>query len=150
MPALRPLQTETFDNCSVATILPDDDQQAEFARQLDLLIVQQRPFTSIFSWIVYNEGWGQITSYYPEFGLTDRVKQLDPTRLVDSTTGWYDHGAGDYSVCCPLSCVIYSSLTILGQSSLRKSTVRLAFLLHPVDTLRPDPHWHSGRVWRHW
>ncbi|TKA66307.1 hypothetical protein B0A55_10055 [Friedmanniomyces simplex] len=101
MPALRPLQTETFDNCSVATILPDDDQQAEFARQLDLLIVQQRPFTSIFSWIVYNEGWGQITSYYPEFGLTDRVKQLDPTRLVDSTTGWYDHGAGDYSCGSP-------------------------------------------------
>ncbi|KAK3620980.1 hypothetical protein LTR56_023061 [Elasticomyces elasticus] len=49
-------------------------------------------------WIVYNEGWGQITSYYPEFGLTDRVRQLDPTRLVDSTTGWYDHGAGDFSV----------------------------------------------------
>lgn len=26
------------------------------------------------------------------------VKSLDPTRLVDSTTGWYDHGAGDFSV----------------------------------------------------
>lgn len=35
---------------------------------------------------------------YPEFALTDLVKQLDPTRLVDSTTGWYDHGAGDFSV----------------------------------------------------
>jgi hypothetical protein len=23
---------------------------------------------------------------------------LDPTRLVDSTTGWFDHGAGDFSV----------------------------------------------------
>lgn len=39
-----------------------------------------------------------MTTYYPEFGLTARVKQLDPTRLVDSTTGWYDHGAGDFSV----------------------------------------------------
>ncbi|KAK4892881.1 hypothetical protein LTR49_028548 [Elasticomyces elasticus] len=97
MPSLRPLQSVTYDNCSVATILPDADQQAEFARQVDLLIIQQRPFTSIFSWVVYNEGWGQITSYYPEFGLTDRVRQLDPTRLVDSTTGWYDHGAGDFS-----------------------------------------------------
>ncbi|KAK4551441.1 hypothetical protein LTR86_011172 [Recurvomyces mirabilis] len=97
MPSLRPLQSETFDNCSKATILPDADQQAEFARQLDNLIVQQRPFPSIFTWIVYNEGWGQITSYYPEFGLTERVRQLDPNRLVDSTTGWYDHGAGDYS-----------------------------------------------------
>lgn len=35
---------------------------------------------------------------YPEFGLTDRVRQLGPTRLIDSTTGWYDRGAGDYGV----------------------------------------------------
>lgn len=38
-----------------------------------------------------------MTQGYPEFGLTARVKQLDPSRLVDSTTGWNDHGAGDYS-----------------------------------------------------
>lgn len=35
---------------------------------------------------------------YPEFELTSKVRTLDPTRLVDSTSGWYDHGAGDYSV----------------------------------------------------
>lgn len=35
---------------------------------------------------------------YPEYGLTARVKELDPTRLVDSTSGWHDHGAGDFSV----------------------------------------------------
>lgn len=49
--------------------------------------------------VIYNEAWGQITEYYPEFELTERVRQLDPTRLVDSTTGWDDHGAGDFSVC---------------------------------------------------
>ncbi|KAK3675974.1 hypothetical protein LTR78_004166 [Recurvomyces mirabilis] len=97
MPSLRPLQQRTLSNCTIETILPDATQQDEFARQLDLLIIQQRPFPSIFSWVVYNEGWGQLTNYYPEFALTDRVRQLDPTRLVDSTTGWYDHGAGDYS-----------------------------------------------------
>jgi len=48
--------------------------------------------------VIYNEGWGQITDpYYPEFGLTDLVRELDPTRLIDATTGWYDHGAGDFS-----------------------------------------------------
>jgi hypothetical protein len=47
--------------------------------------------------VIYNEGWGQITyPYYPEFGLTSIVRQLDPTRLVDSTTGWFFHGAGDF------------------------------------------------------
>lgn len=52
--------------------------------------------------VIYNEGWGQITEgYYPEIELTARVKQLDPTRLVDSVTGWYDHGVGDFSVSVP-------------------------------------------------
>ena len=54
------------------------------------------------SQVIYNEGWGQVIQGYPEFGLTDIVRSLDPTRLVDSTTGWHDHGAGDYSVGEPL------------------------------------------------
>lgn len=75
---------------------PDADQQAEWERQLDILIQQHRNYPSIYTWVIYNEGWGQITDYYPEFNLTSRVKQLDPTRFVDSTTGWHDHGAGDF------------------------------------------------------
>lgn len=35
----------------------------------------------------------------PEGALTDIVRKLDPTRLVDSTSGWHDHGFGDFSVC---------------------------------------------------
>lgn len=97
MPAL-PTGQKTLSNCTVVNILPNDDQQAEFGRQLELLVVQHRNYPSIVAWVVYNEGWGQITyPYYPEIGLTARVKELDPSRLVDSTTGWYDHGAGDFS-----------------------------------------------------
>lgn len=62
--------------------------------------------TLTFSKVIYNEGWGQVITGYPEFGLTDRVRQLDPTRLIDSTTGWYDHGAGDYSVQLLISCEV--------------------------------------------
>ncbi|KAJ5934376.1 hypothetical protein N7466_003923 [Penicillium verhagenii] len=87
MPALRPLQN----------ILPNAAQQVEFSRQLEILVNQHKSFPSIATWVIYNEGWGQLTDYYPEFELTDRVRQLDPTRLVDSTTGWFDHGAGDFS-----------------------------------------------------
>ncbi|OOQ87053.1 hydrolase [Penicillium brasilianum] len=97
MPSLRPLQSRTLPDFTRQTILPDAAQQVEFGRQLEVLVNQHKSFPSIATWVVYNEGWGQITSYYPEFELTDRVKQLDPTRLVDSTTGWYDHGAGDFS-----------------------------------------------------
>lgn len=46
--------------------------------------------------MIYNEGWGQITSYYPEFDLAAHIKSLDPTRLIDATSGWNDHGAGDW------------------------------------------------------
>ncbi|KAL4741093.1 glycoside hydrolase superfamily [Aspergillus similis] len=75
---------------------PNAAQQAEFARQLELLVNQLKNYPSIYTWIVYNEGWGQLSTA-PEISLTERVKELDPTRLVDSTSGWNDHGAGDYS-----------------------------------------------------
>ncbi|KAL4977567.1 glycoside hydrolase superfamily [Aspergillus desertorum] len=75
---------------------PNAAQQAEFARQLELLINQLKNYPSIYTWVVYNEGWGQLSTA-PEIALTERVRELDPTRLVDSTSGWHDHGAGDYS-----------------------------------------------------
>lgn len=77
--------------------LPNPEEQAEFERQFEVIVNQLKSYPSIVTWIVYNEGWGQIRrEYYPEFALTDRVRKLDPTRLIDSTSGWYDHGAGDY------------------------------------------------------
>ncbi|ORY65107.1 glycoside hydrolase superfamily [Pseudomassariella vexata] len=77
--------------------VPTDAEQAEFERQFELLINQHKSYPSIATWIVYNEGWGQYRDgRTPEIGLTARAKELDPTRLVDSTSGWYDHGAGDW------------------------------------------------------
>jgi len=49
--------------------------------------------------MIYNEGWAQETRKgYPEFPLTEVVRSIDPTRLVNSVSGWHDHGAGDYHV----------------------------------------------------
>lgn len=75
---------------------PSDAEQAEFARQLEVMVNEHKSYPSIAAWVIYNEGWGQITDYHPEFALTDRVRALDPTRLVDAVTGWHDHGAGDF------------------------------------------------------
>ncbi|KAF2835542.1 glycoside hydrolase family 2 protein [Patellaria atrata CBS 101060] len=80
---------------SLKPTTPNAEQQVEFERQLELLINQQKHFPSISTWVIYNEGWGQITDIYPEFRLTDRVRKLDPYRLIDATSGWHDHGAGD-------------------------------------------------------
>lgn len=95
MPSLRPLQNRP----DGSPYLPDAAQQAEFGRQLEVVVRQFKSFTCIATWVIYNEGWGQLNDGYPEFGLTEMVRRLDPTRLVDSTTGWHDHGAGDFSVC---------------------------------------------------
>jgi hypothetical protein len=45
----------------------------------------------IVMWVPFNEGWGQ----YDTQRITDLVRTLDPTRLVNSASGWHDHGTGD-------------------------------------------------------
>ena len=84
---------------NVRDSIPTADDQAEFERQLDLMINEHKSYPSIITWVLYNEGWGQIKlAYQPEIGLVDRIRNLDPTRLIDATSGWFDHGAGDFSV----------------------------------------------------
>ena len=45
MPSLRPLQS----------VLPDAAQQAEFARQLDVLVNQFKSYPSIAIWVCWSE-----------------------------------------------------------------------------------------------
>ncbi len=46
----------------------------------------------IFSWVIFNEGWGQFDSLY----WVDRVKEIDQTRLIDHASGWFDQKGGDF------------------------------------------------------
>ena len=39
----------------------------------------------------FNEGWGQFETA----GIAKLVHDLDPTRLVNSTSGWTDRAVGD-------------------------------------------------------
>ena len=48
--------------------------------------------TSIAIWGPFNEGWGQFDAAQ----IADWTKELDPTRLVDHASGWFDQGAGDF------------------------------------------------------
>lgn len=81
------------------------DIQNEFDRQLIVHIEQLKSYPSIVIWVIYNEGWGQPWEKYDgvhnvsaDFILTDLVRKHDPSRLIDSVTGWHDHGAGDFHV----------------------------------------------------
>ncbi|KAM0426590.1 hypothetical protein ACHAPT_008284 [Fusarium lateritium] len=78
---------------------PDSKQQAEFKRQLEQVINQHKSYPSIVAWVIYNEGWGQQdVSPPPEKDLTQLVRGLDKSRLINSVSGWNDHGHGDYHV----------------------------------------------------
>ncbi|KAF2267189.1 putative hydrolase [Lojkania enalia] len=98
MPSLR---TYVYTNpepksCPPRTAVGSPEAQQEFDSQLALLIQQQRNYPSIVTWVIYNEGWGQDSGNPPDGRLTDMVRSLDPTRLVNSVTGWWDHGFGDF------------------------------------------------------
>lgn len=47
----------------------------------------------IVVWVPFNEGWGQFDSA----AVYEKVKQWDPTRLIDHASGWYDQGSGDFN-----------------------------------------------------
>ncbi|TRM57270.1 glycoside hydrolase family 2 protein [Schizophyllum amplum] len=77
-----------MNNVDVSTIT--DEEQAEFERELDIIVQKHTSFPSILSFVIYNEGWGQIKST-PEIHLTDRVRELVAGhQLINSMSGWND------------------------------------------------------------
>lgn len=48
-------------------------------------------FPSIVMWVPFNEGWGQ----YDTPRIARLAKSLDPSRLINATSGWTDRGVGD-------------------------------------------------------
>ena len=73
----------------------DVERTSESARQfeaeLDRMIENLGNHPSIVMWVPFNEGWGQ----YDTARIVERIKKLDPTRLVDNASGWADRGVGD-------------------------------------------------------
>ncbi len=63
----------------------------EFEQELTALIHGRGNHPSIVMWVPYNEGWGQ----WDTARIVEMIKKLDPTRLVDNTSGWTDRGVGD-------------------------------------------------------
>ena len=64
---------------------------AEYRRELTRLVESHANHPSIVMWVPFNEGWGQFETA----PIVDLIRRLDPTRLVDSASGWTDRGVGD-------------------------------------------------------
>jgi len=67
------------------------DAAGQFALELRRMVDSLGNHPSIVVWVPFNEGWGQ----HDTGRITDWLKAYDPTRLVDSASGWKDTGHGD-------------------------------------------------------
>ncbi|HSN94383.1 MAG TPA: glycoside hydrolase family 2 TIM barrel-domain containing protein, partial [Anaerolineaceae bacterium] len=70
----------------------DEANRAKFIEELKEMIAHLYNIPSIAVWVPFNESWGQFES----LKTAELVKQLDPTRLVDHASGWFDQGGGDF------------------------------------------------------
>jgi hypothetical protein len=68
-----------------------DEAKKQFDVELKAMIDAHRSHPSIIMWVVFNEGWGQ----HDTERLTEWVKVIDPSRLVNNASGWTDKKCGD-------------------------------------------------------
>ena len=71
----------------------EEESRSEFLRETEATVRALGCHPSIVCWVPFNEGWGQFDALRVEA----LVRRLDPTRLVDHVSGWFDQGGG--SVC---------------------------------------------------
>ena len=69
----------------------DPRGRAQFLRDMEATVRHLRSCPCLALWVVFNEGWGQFDA----LSVSDRLRRLDPTRLIDHASGWHDQGGGD-------------------------------------------------------
>lgn len=67
------------------------ESKKQFEFELSKMITTKYNHPCIVMWVAFNEGWGQ----YNTEGIVRFIKDIDPTRLVNSASGWTDRGVGD-------------------------------------------------------
>jgi len=68
---------------------PESRKQWEL--EIENYINQHYNHPSIILWVPFNEGWGQ----YDTDRIVSKVRSLDPSRLINAASGWYDVPWGD-------------------------------------------------------
>jgi len=82
-------EVPTPDRGSTNALSPECAKQ--FETELQRLVDARFNHPSIVLWVPFNEGWGQ----YDTQRIADWLRSYDPTRPVDSASGWTDVGAGN-------------------------------------------------------
>lgn len=66
----------------------DEEGREEYERELRITMNHLKNCVSLSTWVPFNEGWGQFDSVR----ITKEMKEIDPTRMIDSVSGWNDQG----------------------------------------------------------
>ena len=80
---------------SISGDQPDIEKSKEATDQYEFelkrMIETKYNHPSIIMWVPFNEGWGQFETAR----ITQLISDYDPTRLVNSASGWTDRGTGN-------------------------------------------------------
>ncbi len=63
----------------------DKATRAAFEQAMEQTVARLDGHPCIVGWTIFNEGWGQFDSQR----LYERLKVLDPTRFIDTASGWF-------------------------------------------------------------
>lgn len=63
----------------------------QFEQELFEMMQCLHNHTCIGCWVPFNEGWGQFDAKR----ISDKMKAIDPTRIIDHASGWYDQKGVD-------------------------------------------------------
>ena len=91
--ALQPLLRKLPDIAALRGLLSrrSEASREEYGRELEATVEILRGHPCIGCWVPFNEGWGQFDAAQ----AVETLRTLDPDRLVDEASGWYDQGGGD-------------------------------------------------------
>ena len=70
---------------------PDPETRKNFLLSLEATVKLLGNHPCICLWTIFNEGWGQFRAD----DAYDRLKALDPSRFIDSTSGWFRQKKSD-------------------------------------------------------
>ena len=87
-----PFVNITLDDTKYKTFAREDKEGRDlYYQELDEMISHLYNCPCIAVWVPFNEGWGQFDSRI----AYEKIKALDSTRIVDTTSGWHDLGHSD-------------------------------------------------------
>jgi hypothetical protein len=69
----------------------DEQTRQQFLSCMEQTVNQLYSHPSIVYWTIFNEGWGQFDSTK----VYRMLKELDPTRFIDTASGWFRCGESD-------------------------------------------------------